>query len=363
LPKKSLQTNILDYLKQLKQKFGEFYTDGLTRNQKILAGVALVLLATGILLWIFSPGTSAPVSSTSQSLVTGQEDSTAPNGQSAKNISSNPSSDSWIGAENPTPVAKPANGGQNPDNPVRQIDLPSLRYDPNPEANTPPGPMDGFIAQLKEDYKNSPDYDLIVGYLSPLKDIGDGRRAWNDLFRQSAVEFFGGKKAREIEAEINRLNGNKEARIRNSHYNSLDEVSAAVQKDTENYIEKGAINGFLDHAKEAADSKYPWNSIVAELGEIDLEKAWVDQVDNQVRQKKEAKARNFQAVRYANLSQLITAIKEDTKTYEQIFARDMFLDYLYDQYKNHKLTEAVILSGSNLLEEYHLEALKKFINN
>lgn len=353
----------MNYLKQIKQKLVEAYAGGLSRSQKILAGVALVLVMTGVVLWIFSLKNPAPVPPPSQSPVAGQENSAAPNEQSAGNTVSGQSPDGWVGAEGPVPAAEPATGDQETANPVRQIQLPDVRYDPINNTGAPPGPMDRTIAQLKEDYKSSPDYNLIVGYLDPLKEIGDGRRAWNDMFRQSAVEFFGKKKAREIEAEINRLNGNKEERIRNSHYNSLDEVTAAVQKDTENYIEKAAINGFLDQAKSSSDGKYPWTNSMVGYGEFELEKAWVDQVDIQVRQAKETKAHNFQAVHYASLSQLIAAIKEDTKNYEQIIARDGFLGYLNEQYQNRKLSESDVESGGDLLEDYHLSELKKFINN
>jgi len=351
----------LDYLKQIRQKLVELYSGGLSRNQKILAGGVLVFFIITIFIWINSrnipqdkpdPGSGLAGSAVPDSQTKGPANSA--------NLKSEP-------VENPKPME---NGGQidNPNldaggNPVRQIELPPVRRTSIQNENASPGPMDGTIARLKEKYKNSPNYNLITGYLVPLKEIADGRRAWNDWFRQSAIELFGKKQGQEIEAEIKQINGNKEEKISNLRFDTLDEVSAAVKKDTANYIEKVAINGFLDQAKASSDGKYPWTDTMVGAGEYNLEKAWVNQVDARVRPVKEAKARNFQAVHYATMDQLIAAIKEDTKNYEQTAARDMFLDYIRDIYHQHKLTEPDVSSGGDLLDNYHLTELEKFVNN
>jgi len=358
----------LDYLKQIKQQFGEWYADGLSRNQKILAGVVLGLLAVGVFLWIFNFGAwenaSERENPPAQENKNGGMNDSGQEGRPTTVKQGYSTATGWIGNPAPVPTSQPTGNDSNQDNsnPVRQIQLPEIPTNTNRNASPAPGPLDPTIARLKANYQNSPKYNLIVGYLAPLKDIGDGRRAWTDWFRQSAVDLFGKKQAQEIEAEINRLNGNKEARIRNSHYDTLDEVSAAVQKDTASYIEKAAINGFLDQAKISSAGKYPWTETMVGAGEYNLEQAWVDQVDAKVRATKEAKARQFLAANYPSLDALITAIKQDTQNYEQIPARDMFLDYIKQIYGEHKLTEPDVLSGGGLLDDYHLAALKKFVN-
>jgi len=352
----------LKYLKQIREKLKEIYVGGLSKNQRILAFVILGLLAANILLWFLKLKsqpkiTGVPDNSSNASL---EPNYTTPG--NSQNTSSGSGSLPATDSGATSLFEKTDNANEDGGNPVKQIQLPPVRHNTGLNAEAAPGPMDGTIAKIKEDYKNSPKYDLIIGYLAPLKEIADGRRAWNDWFRQSAVELLGEKKGREVEAEIKRLNGNKDERIRKMSFNTLDEVSAAVKKDTENYIEKGAIDGFLDQAKVSSDGKYPWTETMVGAGEYNLEKAWVDQVDARVRAVKEAKARKFQALNYTSLDRLITAIKEDTKNYEQAIARDMFLDYIREIYRQRKLTEPDVLSGGDLLEEYHLEALKRFVN-
>lgn len=171
------------------------------------------------------------------------------------------------------------------------------------------------------------------------------------------------KRPGKSKAKITRANGNKEEKIRKLSFNTLDEVISAIHKDTEKYIEKGAINGFLDHTREVSANKYPWSQSAKEMGEIDLEKAWVDQVDARIHPIKEVRARKFQSVHYKSFNDLLAAIKEDTKEFEQKAAVNMFLDYMEKLYNEHSLTAEDIDGGGNLLEDYHLQELKKFANH
>lgn len=344
-------------MNSLLEKIRELYSGGLTKKQGIIFIVVIVMITIIVFLWIFYFRSGSA-----------NKDHSIPN-QYSGTIGSEIEKTS-IASENITENQEGVNPGQqypkapnvNTGSPVKQIDLPEIPKNIPKEASDNPGPMDGTIAKIKEEYKNAPNYNVIVGFLEPIKEIADGKRAWNSLFRMEAEEFLGKRKAREIEAEIKRINGNKEEKIRRMTFANLDEVINAINKDTEKYVQKGAINGFLDHSKQVVDDRYPWTDSVKEIGEIELEKAWVDQVDNKVKLIKEQKARNFRSVHYKSLDQLILAIKEDTKNFEQTFAVGMFLDYLKEQYNSRALTEASVTSGSDLMDDYHLNELKKFVN-
>ncbi len=229
------------------------------------------------------------------------------------------------------------------------------------EEDLSPSPMDGFIEKIKEEHKNDSKYSLIVDYLKPLKEVAKGRRAWSKYMKINAQKFFDEKKIREIEKEINRINGNKEQKIKSSNYGTLDEVFSAIKNDTALYIEKPAIDGFLEHTKDIAEDRGPWSPTVAELGDVNLEEAWVDQLDSKISSLKNQKAKKFRAVSYKNLNQLIAAIKEDTKNYKEFLARDQFLDYVKILFEEKNPSgKNLIDSGVNLLEQYHLDALKTF---
>lgn len=185
-------------IKIIPEKLREFYLIGLTKNQRILAFGILALLIINIILWLFSFKKEPENTRTGEAV---------PN----RNVSIEKSAQepSTHNTTNPSFPRDSEQGNSQPSLPEinnnEKENYPPLPKIPDPisqkEEDAAPGPMDNEIANIKEEYKNNPNYNVILGYLSPLKEIADGKRAWNELFRLKAEELFGAKKAREIESE------------------------------------------------------------------------------------------------------------------------------------------------------------------
>jgi hypothetical protein len=340
------------------EKIKEIYERGLSEKQRallILTGVLIVLATT---LWIFNlffaPKGKDVLESQKNDNVTERSAINSDNGQK-DNLDKEDSAQT-----NPTFVFPKAPNQKN-DNPVPQLPvIPNTKYQSQPTQS--PGPMDRTFNELKAEHKDDPKITLINGFLFYYKQVADGKRAWNDLYRAKSEEFFGKDKATELENEVKRITGDKNLTISNRKFDSFTAIANAIKKETGDYVEKVAINQYLDHINDIMADRYPANDEAINLGEMNLEKAWVDQIYAKVRDMKEKKARVFRARNYKNIEELISAIKNDTKNFKDSVARDAYLSYVLELTKNNALSADVIGSGGYLLENYHLEALSKFIN-
>jgi len=352
-------------VKQIRQKLKEFYICGLSKDQKILAIVAFILIGIVGSLWLFNAlfnhkknqkANTANSSLDSKADKAGEESFT----YQIKNINSDSGK-----ADSPYPAfLTPRLAEDNLNTNSVDIPLPPIPNYNNQhqESASPNSPIDGLISKIKQDYEYDPGYPLIKDYLITLKNIGDGKKAWNDFYRNKSVELLGKKRALEIETELNKINGNKEKKIKQSHYSTLDDLLDAIRKNISQYIDKSAIEMFLNYVKETSEDKHPWTEATKGLGEIQLEKAWIEQIDSKIRPLKEGKERKFKSVAYKSLEDVIVAIKEDTKNFSQTYAREMFLGRVEELSKKKSLNEEDIGGGGNLFDDYHLEAIKKFAN-
>lgn len=223
------------------------------------------------------------------------------------------------------------------------------------------GPLDGYLAEIKKDYENNPKAPMIEGYLDSVKKIADGRKAWTAFYEYKGEDFLGKNKMKEIKAEIEKVNGGKEAKIRKLKFTTFDSLEVAIKEDTKNYIDRNAIISFLDSAKKIYNDEGPWSDAIKSFGAVLLETAWVDQIDLKISQVKEAEAAKFRAVKFKNIDQLIDAIKKDTEHYGNVEAREAFLAKIKELSQSSRpADENVINSGKFLLDKYHLEAIKRF---
>jgi len=346
------------------RKLKEIYLHGLTKNQRIAAACALILFLFTSAIWIFNLVFNSVID---ESQISSQN---TPYINSEYAVLSESSSDKInagyyysnnSNTNNPVPTI-PKLGANTPAENQATLLPEQPNHNSAYSVAAAPGPLDNYLQKIKEEHKDDPKYPLISGYMVYLKQIADGKRAWTDYHKAKAIEYFGSQKGAEIENQIIAVNGNKEEKIRNTQYKNLDDLFSAIKKDTDQYTEKTAINGFLDHVKEVSLDKSPWNEAIKGTGEVDLEKAWVEQIDAKIRSLKEKKAKKFNSRSYKNIGDLIAAIKNDTINYDQKTARDAFLNYIEELSKKNSLSQDAIDSGVYLLEDYQLEKLKGFIN-
>lgn len=344
-------------IKEIQLKIKELYEHGLTEKQRALALVAVLFVVLVIAIWIynlaFGPQNDDSGTSIKNSEISQNKTSDTPDGSSiAGSVNDNQT--------NPAFVFPKTETNKNV-NPVTQLPpIPDTDY--QAQQAQLPGPMDSTFAKIKEEHKDDPKIVLINGFLFYYKQVADGKRAWNSIYHDRAIEYLGENKARELENEIKRISGDKDSAIRKRNFQSFDELTNAIKKDTDPYIEKVAINQYLEHVQDIAADRYPMDDGSISLGEMNLEKAWIDQIYAKIRIIKDKKAQAFRAHTYKTIEELVGAIKNDTKKFKEIVARDAYLDYVLTLAKNKALTEAVVSSGGYLLENYHLEALSKFVN-
>lgn len=223
------------------------------------------------------------------------------------------------------------------------------------------GPLDGYLSEIKKEYKSSPNAYLIEGYLDSVKKIADGRKAWTAFYEYKGEDFLGKNKMKEIKAEIEKVNGGKEAKIRKLKFATFDSLEAAIKEDTKNYIDRNAIISFLDSAKKIYNDEGPWSDAIKSFGAVLLETAWVDQIDLKISQVKEVEAAKFRAAKFKNIDQLVDAIRKDTEHYGNVEAREVFLAKIKELSQSSRPADGnVIDSGKFLLDKYHLEEIKKF---
>ena len=223
-----------------------------------------------------------------------------------------------------------------------------------------PGKMDGYLRDIQKAYVKDPKYPLINDYLVVLKDVFDGKRAWTGAYQGKSWEFFGEKKAKEIAQKVKEANQNKEERIKEANFANIDSLSSAIRQDTKNYLEKAAIEGFLNHMKEIADYKYPLSEAYITQGEFFLEQAWINQVYKVLASGRKERSAAFLARKFNTIEELEEAIKKDTENYKEKFLRDQWLSIMKEAYRNH--LDPNIMDGAELaFESYHIEAIKKFL--